>query len=307
MPTPCLTGPVFSLRWWRRLAPWILALGLASGQAQTVMVSFDSFDADLTGGAPTPIRAELVRPAGEGPHPAVVLLHGCGGLYRSSGPHAGELVPRHADWAARLSAAGYVVLLPDSFGPRGVREICTLKDRPVRSSRERPRDAYGALRWLQQQPFVAPDRIALMGWSNGGGTVLQSISRGFAARPPLPQGDFRAAIAFYPGCGDPQRRAAAGRWRPSVPLLILQGEADDWTPAAPCRHLAEAAAERGDPVTLQLYPGAYHDFDAPDLPIRVRKGLASAAGGQAHVGTDPDARADALARVPGFLDDHLNR
>ncbi len=274
---------------------------LAAARAEE-RVSFPSLDGDLTGGHPTAIPAVLYRPRGTGPFPAVVAMHGCGGLFRFSGKHKGEVVERNADWAERLASDGFVVLLPDSFGPRGVHESCTVKDRPVDSRRERPRDAYGALVWLQSQPFVKPDRIAILGWSNGGGTVLATVASDFPGRPAtLAKGDFRAAVAFYPGCSDPKASRSARDWRTRIPLMILNGEADDWTPAAPCQGLVSAAVSRGEPVELHLYPGAYHDFDAPDMRVHERTGLARAPTGRAHVGTNPAARADALKRVPEFL------
>ena len=147
------------------------------------------------------------------------------------------------------------------------------------------------------------DRVAVMGWSNGGGTVLHTID----ANGPVsggatpPKGGFRAAVAFYPGCSDPLTSAIGRHWKASVPLLIMQGEADDWTPAAPCRNLAAAAIARGEPVELQTYAGAYHDFDAPDVKLHTRSGLARAPTGTAHVGTDAKAREAALKRVPAFL------
>ena len=287
---------------------------LVAGAAKAFeTVSFESLDADLTGGKPTTIHAALFKPPGAGPFAAVVLLHGCGGLYRWQGRHQGEMTARHAEWAARLEKAGYVVLLPDSFTPRGVHESCTVKDRPVDSSRERPRDAYGALLWLQGQRYVKGDRVAVMGWSNGGGTVLHTIAAASPVRPAaLPHGDFRAAVAFYPGCSSPQpdtpgRRSknatstSSSDWRPDIPLMIMQGEADDWTPAAPCRDLVAAAAARGEPIEYHSYPGAYHDFDAPDAKVHTRSGLARAPTGTAHVGTNPAARDDAFQRVPIFL------
>jgi len=59
----------------------------------------------------------------------------------------------------------------------------------------------------------------------------------------------------------------------------------------------------GEPVTYQAYRGAYHDFDHPHLTLRLHRGLAYSGNGSgtAHTGTDPAARADALARVPAFL------
>jgi dienelactone hydrolase len=282
------------------------ALLLAGAASASQTVSFESLDADLTGGKATTIPAALFKPPGGGPFAAVVLLHGCGGLYRWQGRHRGEMTARHAEWAERLAKAGYVVLLPDSFTPRGVHESCTVKDRPVDSSRERPRDAYAALLWLQRQRYVKADRVAVMGWSNGGGTVLHTIAADSPVRPAaLPNGDFRAAVAFYPGCSDPQTSASAHRWRTTIPLMILQGEADDWTPAPPCRALVAAAAARGEPIEYHSYPGAYHDFDAPNAKVHTRSGLARAPSGVAHVGTNPAARDDAYRRVPIFLRERL--
>jgi dienelactone hydrolase len=280
-------------------------------------IKFDSLDGAGAGGKPTAIEAKLFRPGGAGPFPAIVMLHGCGGLYRRQITGTGhslrvgradELSANHADWAGRMQAAGYVVLLPDSFGPRGVKEICTLKEPPVTANRERARDAYGALLWLQSQPFVKPGRVALMGWSNGGGTVMRTIEAKSGARPSsLPKGDFRAAVAFYPGCLNPKRSKEGRDWRTRIPLIILFGADDDWIPAEPCRNLADAAAKRGEAMEFVAYPGAYHGFDAPDVPVRIVRGLARAPSGSAHVGTNNAARADAIVRVPEFLRKHLGR
>lgn len=284
-----------------------LALAILSSAASAEeRVKFSSLDADLAGKA-TIITARLYRPQGDGPFPAVVGLHGCSGLIVRSGRMRDTVMPTFADWAERLSAAGYVVLLPDSFSSRGIAQVCTLKDRTA-ESRARLYDAYGALVWLQTQPFVVRDRIGLLGWSHGGGTVVRSVDAKAEARPAsLPHGGFRAAVAFYPGCPDPKKSKPGREWRGAAPLLILIGEAEDWTPVAPCRNLAEAAAKRSEDVTLQTYAGAYHAFDSPNPGIHVRTGLATAPNGKAHVGQDPAARADAIKRVPAFLDRHLRR
>jgi dienelactone hydrolase len=63
----------------------------------------------------TRIVGLVFKPAGAGPFPALVLLHGCGGLFNQSG----ELTRRESDWADRLVAAGYAVVFPDSFNRRG--------------------------------------------------------------------------------------------------------------------------------------------------------------------------------------------
>ncbi|MDJ1160217.1 dienelactone hydrolase family protein [Chelatococcus sp. SYSU_G07232] len=242
-------------------------------------------------GSGVTLSGVIYRPAGRGPFPAVVALHGCGGLYgRSGGPG-----PRHADWGERLSAQGFIVLFPDSYRSRGIESLCATADRAVRPARERVADALSAKAYLQSRPDVKADAVSLLGWSNGGSTVLHAVHRGRQARDGRP--DFARAVAFYPGCRTP---AKGGTWSTRMPLLLLIGEADDWTPAAPC---AALAARAGAAVTYVAYPGAVHDFDHPNLRPRTRTGLAYSADGSgtAHTGTDPAARADALARVPAFL------
>ena len=239
------------------------------------------------------LSAIYYRPSGPGPFPAVVALHGCGGLNNSDG----SLNARHRDWGERLSAQGFAVLLPDSFASRGLGSQCSVVKREVRPSRERVADARAALAWLQGLPEIKPEAVNLLGWSNGGSTVLYGVR---PAAAPAAGPDFAKAVAFYPGCRVPLQ---GGAWRTRMPLLMLVGEADDWTGVEPCRDLAKAAQARGEKVELVTYPGAYHDFDHPSAKLRLRTGLGFTVNdtGEAHTGTDPAARADALTRVPVYL------
>ncbi len=265
----------------------LLALTLVgfSQSARTEPVTFSGSDVTLHG--------ELFRPQGDGPFPAVVALHGCGGLYGRKG----GLSPRHADWAARLADAGFIVLFPDSFGSRDADSQCNTDDRVARASRERPDDAIAAALYLKSRSDVKPGAVNLLGWSNGGSTVLytlRNLARDRTAQP------FAKAVAFYPGCRAPLQR---GNWHSGIPLLVLIGEANDWTPAEPCRTLVSQADAAGEPVSIVVYPDAYHDFDHPNLSIRTRRGLAFSANGDgvAHTGTNAAARSDAIIRVTGFL------
>jgi dienelactone hydrolase len=232
------------------------------------------------------ITGHLARPNNSGRNPAIVALHGCGGLVRRDG----GLMARDVDWAQRLVAAGYVVLLPDSFASRGLGSQCGTRER-IMPPRARVGDAVGAADWLAAQPFVDPARIGLLGWSNGGSTILWATSG--RLRPAA--NDWRIAIAFYPGCRLPARSET---WKPRVPLHVLIGAADDWTPPEPCRELKQRGV-----IELIEYPGAYHDFDAPNTPVRVRRGLAftGKGTGEAHIGTDPKARAAAIEDVSRIL------
>lgn len=225
------------------------------------------------------LNAELFPAQGRTRTTAVVALHSC------SGPLPG----RDAGWARHLAALGHAVLLPDSFGSRGLGSQCGARSRAITGVRRQ--DALAAVRYLQQRPGTPPGGVVLMGWSDGGTAVLAAGR----AMPDVPAGLIRGLIAFYPGC----RIAAETKdWAPAAPLLILIGEADDLTPAAPCRALAEHV---GSKITLTTYPNAFHDFDTPNSKVRTRAGLATAAGGAAHSGTDPAARDDALRRVPAYI------
>src|SRR6185295_15043953 len=154
---------------WNACAVALCAHVLLAGDpaAAQERVRFPSTDGAWTGGAPTQLDGYLYRPSGAGPFPAVVAMHGCGGLFAPR--DKSRLASRNVDWGTRLSKLGYVVLFPDSFNPRGKPEVCKQQDQTlILPGRHRVADAYGALAWLQKQPFVQPGAIALMGWSHGG-------------------------------------------------------------------------------------------------------------------------------------------
>jgi dienelactone hydrolase len=120
-------------------------------------------------------------------------------------------------------------------------------------------DAYGALVFLARQPFVDAHRVVVVG-SSQGGTVVLSVAEERTFELFINPGNlaFRGAIALYPWC------IAAGA-RPAIPTLILVGELDDWTPAKGCVRKVAQWGSAGPPIELVTYPGAYHDFNLPDL------------------------------------------
>ena len=211
--------------------------------------------------------------------PAIVALHGCGGPLRR----------RDDGWAKLLAAQGHAVLLPDSFASRGLKPECKQSTHGADAYGPRRADALTAAAWLQAQPYAPPGGILLLGWSDGGTTVLASLDN-------PPPNLLRGAVAMYPACMRTLRNAS---WHPAVPLLILMGAADDWTPPKPCL----ALAARNPKIQITLYPGAYHDFDVPRDPVHLVTGLPYTANhnGTAHAGENPAARAAALQRIPAFF------
>ena len=225
---------------------------------------------------PPRLLGYLARPDGDGPFPAVVVLHGCAGL---AGAGSLQLADQLKDW-------GYVALTVDSLGPRGLTTACG------GSFIDQAGDAYAALRYLAQQTFVAPERVAVLGNSMGGYSALYAVDRDLMARYFRQSGErFRAAVAYYPSCGIPATVTTA-------PALILIGELDDWNSAARCRDMVAHARPESAPIDLIVYPGAHHGFN-----------FALLKPGRSNLGhwleyNEPAAK-DAEAKVRAFLATHL--
>jgi len=183
--------------------------------------------------------AKLTIPEGEGPFPAIVLLHGCGGM-RSSYPHR---------WDQRLAEWGYVSLQVDSLTSRGISSICTGGMISMEMLPYRVEDAYLARNYLATLDSVDPDRIGVMGWSHGGTTTIKAVNN---SGEPTRAKPFTAAVAFYPACYK--------SIDPISPLLILSGAKDRWTPADFCSRHAPVG-EPTDTFQIKVYSEAHHCFD----------------------------------------------
>ncbi len=234
-------------------------LTLAAGQTgripfQTITLTPAQVFRGVTEGPPAVIWGTLrLPPKSTGRIPAVILVHGSGGV--------GQL---HRQWASRLRQAGLATFLLDSFTGRGIRR--TVENQGQLWSWAMIVDAYRALALLATHPRLDPNRIALMGFSKGGIVSLFAGLTRFRQSYGPPEVRFAAHVAFYPYCNYLPQAADQLTDRP---IRIFHGAADDWTPVASCRTHVERWRRLGKDVRLMAYAGAWHGFDSPALPPKL--------------------------------------
>lgn len=185
------------------------------------------------------IFGHLHKPAAPGRHPAIVIVHGSGGVSSA----------RQGFWAREIVAIGIVALVTDSFTPRGVET--TVEDQSRVTTTQMVRDAFAALDFLSRQDFVDEKRVAVIGMSKGGSVALLAADRR------AQQGRaFAAHVPLYPGCTIQYRNPQV-----AAPILMLIGESDNYTGVKNCAAYAERIRGAGGKVELKTYRGAHHAFD----------------------------------------------
>lgn len=209
----------------------------------------------------------LLKPDGDGPFPAVMLGHQCGGLvFSKTNPQAANW--SMLDWAKRFHEAGYVTLLIDFMGPRGAQQVCQGPQAGVTLGRT-VKDFYQSADFLRKLPYVNPDQVAMVGYSQGALIALFNNSKSFREEFRQSRG-FDAYVSFYPPC----RIMSLGPNRFAIdvvqkdmekPHLFLLGGADNETPPADCEALLAPVKSSGKPVQLHTYPDETHCWDCKNL------------------------------------------
>jgi len=213
------------------------------------------------------------RPDSPGPHPAVVLVPGCSGFKPAFAPAAYERP------AEQLRAQGFVVVWADYLGRRNLTNCAG----GGVTQEEAGRDAVAAASWVKSQPDVDPKRITAIGWSWGGGSLLAALGDRGVNDLVLAR-----AILYFPYC-----QATGPRYH-QIPVLVLRGGSDTVASPQLCEPvLRGASGEAG--VKIVVYPGAFHAFDASELPPKVEYQFGT-------VGYDPKAAAAAWREVLRFLE-----
>jgi dienelactone hydrolase len=255
----------------RTVRRWILAaLGLALlAGAGAVAVTYDRYIRNPQFLA-APARAshaqllasglQLVTPAGAGPFPTVLLIHGCGGLRGANGPN-----PIMDEYARSANEAGWAAAILDSYSPRhweapwARRRVCT---GILLQGYRRAADVLAGLDLLRADARVDRKRLRIASWSHGGWAVgdlvtLRDPGDGSFSRT---MADVEAIYFTYPYCAFPSQ---AGRrdWTWKGVVRFVFAEHDTVQSAAGCRPMVDRAREAGSEVETVVFPGVTHAFD----------------------------------------------
>ena len=140
------------------MALFLSAVPVAALHGEQSSVHITSADKDAG-----KINAFLFKPdSGSGPFPAVIVMHGGGGVHRWT-----------FKFASTISGWGYVTLVIDSYGSRNIRSTDQIGH--ATGAFHQLSDVYGGWRFLSNLDFVDSKRMAIMGFSRGGHTTLNAI------------------------------------------------------------------------------------------------------------------------------------
>jgi dienelactone hydrolase len=223
------------------------------------------------------ISGALIKPVGAGPFPAVVYVSGCAGI---DSPLERA---QHKAAIDHLLSKGVATFIIDPFTPRNEPEgVCANLDekRATQYFTRGGNDVLAALNVLEAMPDIDTKHIFLQGYSYGAISSLFATDR----KNPANHAKVAGIVAYYPYCYDGVD--------PSVPVLVMIGEKDDWTPAAKC----QAVTGKTD-FDVVVYPGDTHGFTlAFEKPVDYLGH---------HLVYDEKSTQDAQQRADAFMAAHM--
>lgn len=256
-----LAGPALAQA--ARLAqPWPNGEALAAVEERHVTwpssSPFTPWDAAVGNAEPTAATGTLFLPrraAGAPLPPAVVMLHGSGGV----------LGARELTYGRQFAAMGIAALAVDAFAARRDRGT-SFTDRLLNITESMLiADAYAALRWLGHEGHADSRRVALLGFSYGAMATMYALNEGVARAFASGGERFAAHAAFYGPC----IASFADERTTGAPLLVLYGTEDELIDARRCAEAAEGFRRGGSRVEVVAYEGAAHQWDGGRGPFRI--------------------------------------
>ena len=200
----------------------------------------------------TEVSGLLKLPKGEGPFPLIIGVAGS----LDWGEH-------HLEYLDMYRSMGIATFELQSFSSRGIKS--TVGSQVNVTTAMMVLDAYKALETLIEHPMINKEKVAITGWSLGGGVTL------FSGWEPLlkkinPKIKFAAHLSIYPPCiAQPENLKFT-----DAPMHILIGELDNWVPAKACEELVPEMQKVGVNINLTVYPESHHSFDR-DTPLVTRE------------------------------------
>jgi len=224
------------------------------------LIHYPTFD--QVDGAPREIPAFVYRPQGEGPHPVIIQIHG--GPESQSRPGFSST---YQLWVDRLGAA---VIRPNVRGSAGYGKSYLKLDNGLRRE-DSVRDIGALLDWIETQPDLDADRVAVYGGSYGGYMVLASaVHYSDRLRAAVDIVGISNFVTFlentqdyrrdlrrveYGDERDPEMRAHLEAISPlnnvekiDVPMFVVQGQNDPRVPVTEAEQIVAALREQGSPV-----------------------------------------------------------
>jgi dienelactone hydrolase len=221
----------------------------------------------------------VMKPAGFGPFPVALQLHGCAGCQ-----------PFQNSYAEAAVKAGVAVVIVDSLRPRNMSRldgslfVCT--GAALRGA-QRAGDLYAMLDWLKRQPWADANRVVAAGWSHGGWTIMDAFAQGSGAArmtglvdaDPALLKAVKGTFLVYPYASFPSLTSARG-WKAKPKVFAVLGGKDQVVGVGgPMKALNRLKAD-GLSVDVLTFPDATHAFDddeANDPRTRYRPDLRATA------------------------------
>ena len=195
------------------------------------------------GGTSGTMRGYLVQPTGQGPFPAVLVIHENRGLN-----------PYIEDVARRAATEGFLALAPDGLSPVGGYPGNDDDGRTLQASLDQGKlrtDMVNGARFVKAHA-LSTGKLGVTGFCWGGSTTnFLAVTLG---------ADLKAGVPFYGAAAETTRVPEI-----KAPMLIQYAESDERINALWPAYEAALKAS-GVPYEMHMYPGTQHGFHNNSTP-----------------------------------------